>query len=197
MAEKIKKISINKFEEAVNNSYESTHDIEYNGLTVTVKQDLSLKDMMEFVRSVVLSCFDSESSEYIPEIKDFAIRCCIFEYYTNITLPANIEKRYDIVYHSMIIDDIMRNINQVQFNAMTRAIEEKMSHLANANIEMVNREVEKLYVSFDNLQNKFATVFDGVGEEDIRNVIKAFSGGKIDEEKIVKAYLDSKDAKVE
>lgn len=192
MAEKIKKISVSKFEEAVNSSYEATHDIDYNGITITVKQDLTLKEMVEFISSVVMSCFDDETSEYTPEIKDFAVRSCIFEYYTNINLPSNVEKRYDIIYHTQILDSIMQNINQLQFNAMMRAIEDKTSHIANSNVEMINRQMAQLYDSFENIGNKLSSTFDGIGDEDIKNVVKAFSDGKIDEEKLVKAYMDTK-----
>lgn len=189
MADKIKKVSINAFEEAVNSQYEATQSFEWNGITIVVKRNLTLREMMSFVDSVVKNCFKEEDGTFIPEIKDFATRSCIYEYYTNITLPANIEKRYDLLYHQMLLDEIMPRIDSLQFNALIRAIEDKVAHLAQANIEAVTKQMNELYASVDGLQGQLESVFSGISGEDIQNFMAAFGNGEINEEKIAKAVM--------
>ena len=192
MADKIKKVSINAFEEAVNSQYEATQSFEWSGITIVVKRNLTLREMMSFVDSVVKNCFKEEDGAFIPEIKDFATRSCIYEYYTNITLPANIEKRYDLLYHQMLLDEIMPRIDSLQFNALIRAIEDKVAHLAQANIEAVTKQMNELYASLDNMQAQFGKMFEGIDEESISGIVNALGKGAIDEEKLAKAVLGLK-----
>lgn len=192
MSNKIKKISVNAFEEAVNEQYEPIRTVEWNGISIVVKHTLTLHDMLAFVNSVVTNCFSDNDAAYMPEIKDFATRSCIIEYYTNISLPTNVEKRYDLLYHSSILDAIMPNVDQPQFNSMIRAIEEKTSHIAQANIEAVTKQMNELYASFDNMQKQLNEAFSGIDKEAISGIAEAFIGGKFDEEKIVNAVLNSK-----
>lgn len=192
MADKIKKVSINAFEEAVNSQYEATQSFDWNGITIVVKRNLTLREMMSFADLVVKNCFKKEDGTFIPEIKDFATRSCIYEYYTNITLPANIEKRYDLLYHQMLLDEIMPRIDSLQFNALIRAIEDKVAHLAQANIEVVTKQMNELYASLDNMQAQFGKMFEGIDEESISGIVNALGKGTIDEEKLAKAVLGLK-----
>lgn len=192
MANKIKKISINAFEKAVEADYESTVNVEWRGLAIVVNHSITLNDMLTFVDSVVKSCFEKETGTYMPEVKDFAIRSCIIEHYTNITLPTNVEKRYDLLYHSDLLDAIMPNIEQLQFNSLIRAIEDKTAHLAQANIEAMSKQMNELYASMDNMRKQLESTFTGVDGNELNRVIAALSSGKLDEEKIVNAIMSAK-----
>lgn len=189
MANKIKKVSINKLEEAVNSQYKATTIVDWNGLNITINRILSLKSMMTFVDSVIKNCFGKKDGEYRPEVKDFAVRNCIIKHYTNISLPSNIEKRYNLLYRSDLLNTVMNNIDQSQFDEMVKAIEEKLSHLAQANIEAINRQMNELYTSFANLGKQLS----GVDAEALNGVMNALSNGKIDETKIVREVMNYKD----
>lgn len=192
MADKIKKISINAFEEAVEKEYVPTSNVEWRGLTIVVMRRLSLNAMMTFVDSVVKSCFEQDSGTYIPEVKDFAMRSCIIEHYTNISLPSNIERRYELLYRSDIFDAIMEHIDQLQFNAMIRAIEDKLSHLAQSNIDAVTKQMNELYASVEKMVERLGSEFDGIDGEQISKIVNAIADGQIDERKIVKAIISER-----
>ena len=70
---KIQKISVNAMDEIMKR-FDTVETIEWNGLQVVIKKNLSLEEMMTFANSVVKSCFDQASGAYMPEVKDFAIR---------------------------------------------------------------------------------------------------------------------------
>lgn len=192
MANKIKKVSINAFEKAVNSHYEPTRSIEWNGITVVVKYNLTLREMMSFVDKVVKNCFKESDGSFMPEIKNFAERSCIYEYYTNITLPSNIEKQYDLLYHQSLLDQIMSNIDLAQFNSMMRAIDDKVKHTAQANIDNITRQVNELMGSLENTQKEFGDIFSDIDKNSVLGVINAFGDGVIDEGKIAKAVLEYK-----
>lgn len=192
MANKIKKISINAFEKAVETEYEPYTTVEWRGLNIMVKRTLTVNDVLTFTDSVVKSCFKNDDGSYMPEVKDFATRSCIIEHYTNISLPSNLDKRYDLLYHSDLLDAIMPNVDQLQFNALIRAIEDKVSHLAQVNIASISKQISDLYASMDVMRKQLEAAFAGVDGREINNILGTLSNGKIDEAKIVKAIMDAK-----
>lgn len=187
---KMKKISVNAFEKAMKDTYTPTETFDWNGIEVTVKKNLSLKEMLEFVDSVVKSCFTKDTNTYMPEIKDFAIKVCILEKYANFTMPRSVESQYALIYNTDAVECVLNHIDVRQFCEINTAITVKTEHIAQANIEAVNTHMNELYNAFNVLQTKVANLFDGISGDDIQAVASAFANGALSEEKLVKAYLN-------
>lgn len=190
-----KKITVKAFEEARKATYNPIETFDWNGIEVTIKKTLSLKEMMEFVDGVVKSCFEKDTNAYIPEIQEFATKVCVLEKYANFTMPSNVESQYVLIYTTDIVKHVLNRINTEQFNEICDAISKKVKNLAQANIEAINRQVNELYVSFDNLQTKFSSLFEGISGDDIHAIAGALANGSFDEEKLVKSYINMKEAK--
>lgn len=190
---KTKKISINAFDKIMKENHTPTETFEWNGVEVIVKKTLSFKEVLEFVDSVVKSCFSVEDGAYIPEAKDFAVKTCILEKYANFTLPNNVEHKYELIYCTNAIDEVLHRVNYQQFNEILAAINAKITHLAQANIEAVNKQMTELYSAFDNLQKQLEAMFSGINPDDFTKLLGAFGDGTINEEKIVQAYIGAKD----
>ena len=189
---KAKKISINTFDKIAREIYKPTETFEWHGIEVTVRRTLSLKDTLEFVNNVVKACFSSEDGSYIPEVKDFAIKTCILEKYSNFSLPTNIEHKYELIYFTDVIEAICKHINFQQFNEIIASINAKVSHLADANIEAVNKQMNGLYSAFESLQKQIENIFGGISQDDLTKVINTLGSNSFNEENIVKAYLSNK-----
>lgn len=193
---KVKKITVNAFERVMKENYTPTETFDWNGVEVTVKKTLSLKEVLEFVDSVVKSCFTRDTNTYMPEIKDFATKVCILEKYANFTMPSNVETQYTLIYCTDAVERVLGYVNPQQFNEICAAIAKKVDNLAQANIEAVNKQMNELYNAFDNLQSRLAGLFEGVNNDDIRAVAGALANGTLDEEKLVKAYTNQTGNKV-
>ena len=167
-------------------------NVEWSGLSLVIERHLNLAEMAKFGDVCVRACFNPDDASYSPEVKDLAIRSCIVALYTNVTLPKNIAKQYELIYHSMILDTISVNVDQIQLNAIIRAIDDKVEHLAAANIEMVNKQMNDLYGALDGVQKQMSEMFNGVDADDIKNIMGALTDGGLDEEKLVKAYMANK-----
>lgn len=189
---KAKAVSINAFDKIEKDTYKGTESFEWHGVEVVVKKTLSIKEVLEFVNDVVKTCFSADDGSYIPEVKDFAVKSCILEKYANFSLPTNIEHKYDLIYHTDAIDEVLRRVNGQQFNEIIASINAKISHLASANIEAINKQMNELYTAFDNLQKQLETVFAGIDPSDLTKLVGALGDKGIDEEKIVKAYINQK-----
>ena len=194
MANKIKKISINALEKCVKEAAgEPIITREWRGINVNIKVRLGLQEMMTFVYGVVKTCFTENDNQYTPEVLDFAIRSSVLEMYANFTLPSNIEKQYELVYGCDVYTTILETIDRSQFDAMLRAIDEKIAHIAESNIEAVTRQVNELYASLNALEERLSPVFTGIDKDTMTGLITAMSDGKFDEEKLVHAYLKTKE----
>lgn len=192
MANKIKKISINDFKKAIRDNYASDKTVEWNGLQVVIKKKLNLTEMLVFVENVAASCFSEDKTTYNPELKDCAVRAAVIELYTNISLPFNVHKKYDLLYGSDIFQVVIENIDTAQFNDMMNAIDEKIENTVNTNLSLITKQVNDLYASLENIQQQLTSTFADIGADDVKNIVAAISNGGIDEEKLMKAYIENK-----
>lgn len=193
MANKVKRISINALEKATKENYSPTATVEWCGLGVVIKRNLTLSEMRIFVDSVVKACFSEPVGVYMPELKDYAIRAMAIELYTNLSTPSDLHKKYDLLYSSDIWYIVLSNIDQDQFNEMLAAIDEKIRNIASANVSLINKQVSDLYSSIENIQAQLSSLFDGIGADDVRNLVGAIANGGIDEEKLIKAYMANRE----
>lgn len=186
---KIQKISVNAMDEIMKR-FDTVETIEWNGLQVVIKKNLSLEEMMTFANSVVKSCFDQASGTYMPEVKDFAIRANVLDMYTNFTLPKDLDKQYDMVIRSGAVEMVLNYINYAQFNELVKAIDSKLQNTADANIQAFITKLDNVTTAFSDMQTEMEKMFSGVDTEDIGKLVGAIANGNNTEEGIVKSYLE-------
>lgn len=198
MAKKTKKrITINAFEKTLEHGIPETITIEWNGLEVDIKPTLSLGEMYGFVNGVVSVCINQETGAYNAEIKDFAIKMMVLENYANFTLPKNSERAYELIYRTEAYFKVKERINPVQFDEICEAIDAKIEYILKSNVEAVNKQINEMLSSMDNIQEQFSSLLGDVDGEDIKGLIGAITNGKFDEEKLMKAYLEEKQPRLE
>lgn len=192
MAKTIKRVSITTLDkiakETFNNNIET---FEWYGADIIIKHSIGLSDVLEFVNNVVESCF-GESGNFIPEVMDFAIKGNILTKYANLTMPENLEHRYDLIYQTDIVDEVCKRINRAQLQEVISSISKKIDYLCSVNASVVQQKLNELVIAFEGMQKQTASLFDNVSNEDIEKLIGAVSGGSISEEKIVEAYMKHK-----
>lgn len=188
---KTKKISVNAFEKVMNETYIPEETFEWHGIEVTVKKTLSLEDMLEFVNSVVNTCF-SDKKEYRPEAKDFAIKTCILEKYASFTMPKNIQLQYELIYCTDAVSTVVSHINHTQLQELMEAIDDRIEKRAQANIEALHMQMSQLCAAFENIRQQLETAFSGISNGEIKDVVNAISNSTFDEEKLVQAYMTHK-----
>ena len=189
---KTKKVSIRSIEEAVEDKAQSTIIVDFNGVEITVKRMLSFYDMMRFVRDVVGGCFADDTGRYMPEVFPFMIRLCVLAYYTNVNIPQNVEKQYEFAYATGLYEAVIEHINQTQFNDIANAIYTGINHTANMNISEIHTKFTSIQETLAEFVEQLGGIFSGIDSADIENVLKAVGDHGIDEEKLMRAYIDNK-----
>ena len=173
--------------------YSETVNCQYAGIQFKVKRIISFTDMITFVDNVSRGCFDYETGEYYPEARDYGFKVSVFEMYTDIELPEDSSERYAFIYgDDNLFYYIISRINKGQFDAIQDSIEERINNTLNLNTDNVNRQLNELHTQLTNIATGFSSVLGGVSGEDIKKILSSISKGRIDEEKLMKAWIDAK-----
>lgn len=188
MSKKEKRISINALENVAKENFQDVVTEQWFDIEVTIKRNLSMTEMMQFVQDVVNMCFTTAGT-YIPEVMDFAIKSGILTYYANFTLPDNLEKQYWLTYATDAVDMVCKHINMVQLQEMVNGANRKIDHLCDADTIATKTKLTELSSAFAKMGEQFSDMFGGVSAEDVRRVVGAIGENGMDEEKIVSAYL--------
>ena len=182
------KINIDEFKAAINAISTPDAVVEWHGIEMTIKRLLSLEEMLTFVNDVVSSCFEEKTGEYIPEIKDFAIRCSIMESYAGFVLPSDLSEKYSMIYNSDIVSFIVMHIDKNQFESILSSIDDKIEHLAQNNIEAINKQMNELIAGFSTIEQNLSNIFGNVDSDTISKIAGAIVDGSFDEKKLVDAF---------
>lgn len=194
MADKVKNISINAMDKIAKENYRRTIIKDWNGHELVVKRLLPLNGVLEFARKVAASCFAQDTNEYLPEVRDFAIRSTVVEMYANINLPDNLEHQYELLYMTDIFDVVFAEIDKTQFNALVDAIDDKIAITAEANIQMLQSKIDDAAHSVSAIVEQVSSMFDGISNDDIKKLVDAVGQNGIDEEKIIRLITGNEGA---
>lgn len=192
---KTKKISVNTLEKIEKDIYIPVSTVTWNDIEIEIKKHISFQDIIEIVEGVCDTCFASNDEGYLPEVRDCITKVYIIEKYTNIRLPQNVDRKYEIIYHTGVFDVILEYIDKTQYQELLDSISKKIEYISNSNVEELHRELDSLYNSFETLENNLSELFNGIDRQTMIGIANAMKDGKIDEEKLMKSYFDNKNKK--
>lgn len=195
MAKKEAKVSINKLETAIlPNESEFVLD-DSDNVVVKVKKTLSLAEMLEFVNDVVTICIDSTTGEYAPEARDYAIRHGVIISYTNVRLPSDAAKAYDLLYRTTLYEQTIGLINNNQYKAICETIDKKIEHTRETIIANLTTEMTKLVNQMEIFTKSAEEMFGNISGESMAGLVdKLANADSINEKALVKAVFDAQKA---
>lgn len=186
---KKKTVSINKFPKVYN---EETKTLSVNNVEVQIKRFLSLAEVQEMVNTVVEVCVDTETGEYIPEVKDFLIRLETVILYSNITLPNDVGKQYVLLYSTYAFNTILDNIDTTQFKIILDAIDEKIKFNLSTINSTLTSKFNELSSEMKSYMENTSKLFSETNPNDISKLISNLTSiNEMDEGKVVKAVFDA------
>lgn len=189
MAKNEKRVSISKTDTIMKERFGNTTTEQWYDAEVKIKHSISFTEMLTFVNDVVMSCFQKDGG-FMPEVLDFAIKSNILTKYANFSMPDNLEHRYEIIYNTDAVDFVCRYINMAQLNEIVASVNRKLDYMCNSNVAAIQRQLNKVVESFEDVQQQTAKLFDDISSEDIAKITNAISSGELSGDKIVEAYLN-------
>lgn len=196
MAKTEKKVSIALFDKIAKEHFRNENDIQWHEATAHVRRTLSLPDMLAFVDDVVGSCFHDRYG-FMPEVRDFVIKCNILTRYANFSLPDSLEHRYQMVYFTDAVDTVCEAINTTQLQEIVNAINSKIRFLCDGKASMIQERINDVLGAMEEMRDSAKDIFSGISKEDMKALVGAMTEHGFDEQKIVEAYLDKKKAERE
>ena len=196
MAKADKKVSIALFDKIAKEQFQNEATIEWHDAQLRVKYALSLTDMLAFVDDVVGSCFHDKLG-YMPEVKDFAIKTNILSRYANVSLPDNLEHRYQLVYMTDAVDAVCAAIDGTQLQEIVNSINSKIRFLCDSKATMIQERINDVLSTMEEMRDNTKSIFDGITQDDLKNLMGAITSNGMDEQKLVQAYIEQAKSKDE
>lgn len=196
MAKADKKVSIALFDKIAKEQFQNEATIEWHDAQLRVKYALSLTDMLAFVDDVVGSCFHDKLG-YMPEVKDFAIKTNILSRYANFSLPDNLEHRYQLVYMTDAVDAVCAAIDGTQLQEIFNSINDKIRFLCDSKATMIQERINDVLNTMEKMRDNTKSIFDGITQNDLKNLMGAITSNGLDEQKLVQAYIEQSKSKDE
>lgn len=188
------RVDLSEFKKVAMPERNEFEELEWRGLKIKVRHMLDLAGVIKFVSYVAESCFDSETGEYLPEIRDFALRSALIQFYTNIDLPEETGEQYELLYGNDLIESIGSSgiIDYVQRNIIDDAIDDKICYLTSMDIYRIKNGFESLVDGLSKLEESFGEIFGSIDSDSISKIADAVDDGIFDEAKLVKAIMNEK-----
>lgn len=188
MAKSEKKVSIRAVDNIISERFSNVVSEQWYDVEVKMRRNLPFTEMLTFANDVVQSCFQRDGV-YTPEVLDFAIKSNIIGRYTNVSLPDNLEHRYEILYNTDLMDFIYKYINMAQVQEIVSSINKKLDYMCETNAAAVQSRLNDLVSSFEEVQKKMEDLFKDLAPDDLTRLISAIGGAGLSEDKVVEAYL--------
>lgn len=127
-----------------------------NAVEVTVKKTLSLYERSNIVEDIVSMIFmtgDDGEEIYAPYMMKFAFGFNILNYFTNIPLPADINKVWEFMQNTDIVRQVIAKLDDGYITPIIREIDELTEFKKN---KIVNRS------KFDDLAGALVELINGI-----------------------------------
>lgn len=171
-------------------------ETEWNGIKFHIKRILSFREMMEFVQAAAQLCFESETGSFIPEVKGFAIKAFMLEKYTDMDLPAEIDKKYKLIYSTDIVQTVQKHIDGTQLQEIMNAVDAKLDYMANAKIDAQNKQMKVFYDSLERMEAQLADLFNGLDRDALSKLMDEMIRKEPEDIKLIKADFVNKTAEI-
>lgn len=188
MAKKSGKLAIRDLDEImkkVANVEDSV--INYENIELIVKKYLSLSEKASFVSGVVETA--TSVGKHYPALLDFAFKLNVIIYFTNITMPTNMEKCNSLIYGTDIYEVI---VNAGNLNGYLEILKTACREYLDNSKET---STDKLLNAIKEIAENTEEQMDGI---DIKDVLKTFKDvNQKDEKAIVKSILEIQQEKAD
>lgn len=183
---KAKAIPFKTISASIKENRPSVNVCEWNGIEIAVKYTISLEDMLRLVNETVNSCSGADDGMYMPEVKQFAFRCGVISYYTNVSMPSKMEDKYLLAYRSGIFEAILPSLCTAQLEDIALSIDDKLDYICDGDLATIRNNMKSL----TSILSGYQKAFDGIEKDDVKKLVSALgSDNALSEEKIVSAYI--------
>ncbi len=177
--------------------------VTFYDIDINVKKELGLREVLSFVRTVVDTIIEYATGEFSYNRKDYIIGIATLAFFTDLELPSDIEKQYDLVTRTNIVSMVVSHINEKQYFHILDSVDEQLRFeeqkiLTQSKIELqeyveqMKTEINELVDRYESMLTFMEKSFSGIDPNTMSQLLPAISKMKSpDEKSLVDAYLSA------
>jgi len=169
--------------------------IRWRDSAITIKTQLSLAEVFGFAVTVESLCFSGDEHVYLPELREFAIRDAIMEYYGCFEMPEDFAERYRIVESNLqLLQKICENVNQEQLDSLVNGTREKMHRLFELDTASATAQMANIASSIATFQEQVKPFLDVIEDGAFGEFVSWMQNGDERTGKVLKSFIDARKA---
>jgi len=192
-----KKIPFETIRNILDERIAEVDSFDFYGTEITVKRMIPFDAYCTAIDRIIDSCYDSESGEYLPELRELSTRMVIMAYYTNLELPEDMNELERMMFCGELMAHIYDLINPVQLRELHQAVSKRCEIRNEANRRYFDSELYKVIDGVNAMSSEIRSFFGGISDKEMKRLAKALTSGKINEEKLVDAVIKAQNTKRE
>lgn len=158
----------------------------WNDLELQVKRYLTLDDTIGFVNTVIQGCFSPEGDKFYPELQKYFKDFALVTYFTNITLPKDINKQMAIFNGTDLIRTIANNIPIELYCSLNNAIADGIKYKQQETMSIV-KALGSVIGELKTFMGDFQDVVSKLPPEQIDSIV----GKKIETAETAKEVIEA------
>ena len=181
-------ISFEKIEEVMNDHFPLTDSIDWHNIEIEFMSCIPFAAASKLIQDVADACF-TDDGDYMPEVMNFALRAGVIGLYTNIELPTDADAMNRLLFGTDLWDRVTLVIDEAQLGMIEQSINRRIKARLDTNKAEFERGVRQVLDGMAQLADQMNGLFDGVSNDDLKNMITAIGENGIDEGKLVQAVV--------
>lgn len=146
----------------------ATKPVVLNGAALEVKRYLSVAEQVKFTAMLADNCF--LGAAYVPAMFEVAKRMATVEFYSNVTLPENMEEVNRLMFGCGLYEAVRSGLDDSQLRALESAAKEQIDILCG---QMAPRPLEQVGGALSALLEKVGARLDGLDAEALASLVAA------------------------
>lgn len=159
------RVSVGTFERYYEATQKSPKHITFgdgdNAFDVAVVPILGMQESIDFTRAFVNTVFQNDGS-YYAALQEFALRHATLVFYTNMTMPNDASKEFDLLMGTDVYDRVVELIDSNHYSIIVKAALEQLDYEYDLRMSDTRTSVDNAVSEMKRLAQNYETFMDSV-----------------------------------
>lgn len=114
-------VSYEEIARAISVSSRRCKKVVWHTINIEIKHSLNAQEYIDTYHNIIKNCTSKDGDCFLPLV-DFSIRINVIAAYTNVDLPTDIDRLFDVAYLSDIYEVVCKNANKSQIEALSKSV---------------------------------------------------------------------------
>lgn len=147
----------------------------FEGMTLEVRHMIELEDYMSVVNGIAETVFDLETSEYKPELMDFATKLYVMRAYAGVSLPEKgLNKAYRVLVGTDLYEQVAAWIDETQLDKIVDAAYERVKYYRDAALSVASKQMNEMIAQMKDAAESANELSAQVQSDEFKEMLQKF-----------------------